>query len=518
MNSASLRGAHRISGHATPDGTARYAKRIGARYPEFSPELALRWLDSTHWAVSRLAFGTYRVAAGFDAHFDALREALLTGTNVIDTAHVYGDGAAEQLVGNVLEQMHEAGRLRRDEFVVIGKAGYIQGTELDTLRRGDLLFPEVELVDAQRAHCLHPEFLKRQMEESLRRMRLETMDVFLLNNPEEQLRAAQRRHESRPAALAAQERRLSRAFEYLERCCDDGLIQAYGVSSGQFFTDSFASMPLRPYLRLAGPRFRAVQFRGNLLEDDFRRKRQLLCDPAAERGLWRIAARPLNANTPAGLLRLARLAEPPPDDGAGTIAELNRLQAAVEETEQLILESYSDSHFAFDTRAPAVSDVLRVNRDRFVSLSHLDRALPDAKAHAQRTVNRLAAISRNPRARFALEQYTRRSNALFSCWRKYAALHHHQRMEALEEELGRRSDRLAERPLAVQAVQLLLGDACVDTVVAGMRRPVYVQMLRDVYASDPPLADEVGPGFAAARRFAENLGLFAEQKGEGAAV
>ena len=508
----------RLSGHATPDGTARYAKRIGARYPDFSPELALRWLESTHLAVSRMAFGTYRAAAGFDAHFEALREALLTGTNVIDTAHVYGDGAAELLVGNVLAQMSEAGRIKRDEVVVISKAGLIQGQELAALRRGDLLFPDVEMVRPEMAHCIHPQFLRRQLEESLRRMRLESLDVFLLNNPERQLTAAARRHEHRPAALAAQERRLAEAFAFLERCCEEGLIQAYGITSAAFFTEAFDSMPLRPYLRLAGPNFRVVQFRANLLEDGFRRQRALVCEPARRRGLWCQAVRPLNAQSPGGLLRLARLAVPPPDDGAATIAELNRQLDEIEESEELILDTFAEAHFVFDTRAPAISHVVKVNRDQFVNLSHLDRALPEARRMVQRTVNRLVAIARTARARFALEQYVRRSNALFACWRKYAALNHHQLMEPLEEELGRLSEHLSGRPLAVQAVLTLLGDPGVDTVVAGMRRPAYVQMLRQVYGNPPPLPDEVGPLFGVARRFADRASKQRQSAGSGAAV
>ena len=510
--------AARLSGHATPDGTARYAKRIGIRYADFSPELALRWLESTHWAVSRLAFGTYRAATGFDGHFDALREALLTGTNVIDTAHVYGDGAAELLVGNVLAQMTEAGRIKRDEVVIISKAGIVQGQELAALRRGDMLFPDVEMVRPDMAHCLHPQFLRRQLEESLRRMRLESLDVLLLNNPEEQLNAAARRHESRPTAIAAQEKRLELAFAFLEQCCEEGLIQAYGVTSAAFFTEEFNSLPLRPYLRLAGPNFRVVQFRANLLEDGFRRKRALLCEPARSRGLWCQAVRPLNARSQGGLLRLARLAVPPPDDGAATIAELNRQLNATEETERLILETFADRHFAFDSRAPAASHLVRLNQDHFVSLAHLDRALPEARRTVQRTVNRLMAIAQQARARYALEQYVRRANGLFACWRKYAALNHHQRMEPLEEQLGNLSEHLMGRPLAVQAILTLLGDPCVDTVVAGMRRTAYVQMLREVYASPPPLPDEVAPLFDVARRFALGAGPGVGSRESGAAV
>lgn len=488
-----------LTGRASSAGTARYAKRIATRYPDYNPELALTWLPQNNWAVSRMAFGTYRVATGFDQHFDAMREALLCGTNVIDTSHVYTDGAAEILVGRVLAQMIEAGRLKRDEVVIITKAGLVQGGTLRSVRRKELGLREAEEINEQMLHCLHPHFLRHQMEDSLRRMQLESLDFVLLDGPQRQLLAARSRGESRATAMARLEKRLEQAFSYLEKCCDEGIIQAYGVSSAGFFGEDYSCIPLRPYLRLAGPRFQLVQFEANLLEDRFRTEPQMVLTPARSKNLWCMSVRPLNAEGPAGLLRLARLATPPPDDGAATIAEMNRLLDAVQQTEAEIQNELRERHFRFDSRTPAASDVVRINRDRFVNLSHLDRALPTIRQLVQRSVNRLAGLASGGRPAYLLEQYVRRVNALLACWRKYAALIHHQNMADLEEELAAAAPSLRNLPLAVQAVLSLLAENGADTVAVGMRRRAYVRMLQQVYSAAPPGHEEVPRLFRSAQ-------------------
>lgn len=67
------------------------------------------------------------MSAGARANVDALREAILTGVNVIDTAANYSDGSSEQMVGDVIRQLVEAKRIERNQVAVVTKIGYIQG-------------------------------------------------------------------------------------------------------------------------------------------------------------------------------------------------------------------------------------------------------------------------------------------------------------------------------------------------------------------------------------------------------
>jgi aryl-alcohol dehydrogenase-like predicted oxidoreductase len=80
--------------------------------------------------VSSVGFGGYRVHDETPEHRDALRRALLSGGNLIDTSTNYTDGGSERLVGAVVNELVGSGKLRREEIVVVSKIGYVQGRQL----------------------------------------------------------------------------------------------------------------------------------------------------------------------------------------------------------------------------------------------------------------------------------------------------------------------------------------------------------------------------------------------------
>ncbi|MFO7706885.1 MAG: aldo/keto reductase [Desulfobacterales bacterium] len=60
-------------------------------------------------------------------HARALHHAHASGITLIDTSANYADGGSEELIGQVLGHLVEAGELRREAVTVVSKAGYLQG-------------------------------------------------------------------------------------------------------------------------------------------------------------------------------------------------------------------------------------------------------------------------------------------------------------------------------------------------------------------------------------------------------
>jgi hypothetical protein len=168
--------------------------------------------------VSGAGFGCYRVNAGVTAHANALKKALTSGVNLIDTSANYADGGSEQLVGDVLAALIESGRINRERVVVVSKGGYLQGNNyaLSQQRKADgNPFKEVVEYADGLEHCIHPGFLDDQIERSLKRLGLDTLDGFLLHNPEYYLGWAHKQGVDRERAEKEYYRRIEGAFRHL---------------------------------------------------------------------------------------------------------------------------------------------------------------------------------------------------------------------------------------------------------------------------------------------------------------
>jgi diketogulonate reductase-like aldo/keto reductase len=71
-----------------------------------------------------LGLGTWRMgeaARSRRAEVAAVRQALEMGYRLIDTAEMYGDGGAEEVVGEALAATLRAGEITRDELVIVSK-------------------------------------------------------------------------------------------------------------------------------------------------------------------------------------------------------------------------------------------------------------------------------------------------------------------------------------------------------------------------------------------------------------
>jgi uncharacterized protein len=225
-----------LAGCATSEGTARYAARL-VNQPRISGKFEHGYVPfgSTGLTTSKLGFGCYRVDGSDPEQGAALARALQEGVNLVDTSTNYMDGESERLVGSVLRELTTKKALARDEIIVVSKIGYVQGHNLkaaEARERAGRPYPQMVKYGEGMWHCVHPEFLADQLDASLDRLGLETLDVCLLHNPEYFLSEAAH-HGGLNMTEQRDEfyRRMELAFGYLESQVAAGRIRWYGVSS-----------------------------------------------------------------------------------------------------------------------------------------------------------------------------------------------------------------------------------------------------------------------------------------------
>ncbi|MEO9169613.1 MAG: aldo/keto reductase [Candidatus Baltobacteraceae bacterium] len=152
--------------------------------------------------VSEIGFGLWTTATGWwgnmtdDDAVAMMREAHDLGITFYDAADTYGNGRSE-------EQLASAFGARRDEVVYATKFGYDFYNNADT-RRGQFELP----------HDFSPAFVRKALEESLRRLNTDYIDIYQMHN-------------ARMAQVADDV-----LWELLETLKHEGKIRMYGVALG----------------------------------------------------------------------------------------------------------------------------------------------------------------------------------------------------------------------------------------------------------------------------------------------
>ncbi len=215
-----------LPGHATPDGTDRYRKRMGARIAEGH----FRQFDGL-W-LSSVGLGTYlgdEDARTDRQYHEAIARAIELGCNVVDSAINYRHQRSELAVGEALSALVRSGRAAREEIVVCTKGGFVPfdgGYPEDPraylqeafigpgiIRPGDLVAG---------CHCMAPTYLRHQLECSRQNLGLDCVDIYYIHNPEIQLQEVSREQFHH---------RLREAFHALEDAVGRGLIRMYGTAT-----------------------------------------------------------------------------------------------------------------------------------------------------------------------------------------------------------------------------------------------------------------------------------------------
>jgi len=293
------------------NSTASYANR--------HPALKFKKLGKTDFSISICGFGCYRVDDAIVEHHKALEYALEKGINLVDTSSNYANGGSEKLVGNVIRKITSRNRNKLDEIIVVTKGGYLQANNLqyaiERENAGDPI-PEVVKCSPDLWHCIHPEFLKEQIDNSLKRLQLKKIDIYLLHNPEYFLT-----YSNLTTFKEKQDeyyRRIKQAFIFLETEVENGRILYYGISSNTFVEtedkNNFTSLE-RVYdiaIEISEDNhFAVIQFplnlieRGAVLNYNQQQGGKTLLEFAGEKNLGVIVNRPLNAISNNKIIRLS---------------------------------------------------------------------------------------------------------------------------------------------------------------------------------------------------------------------
>ncbi len=265
--------------------------------------------------MQKIGLGTYRITDENPEHIEAIRMAVSSGVTLIDTSTNYMDGGAERAIAKALRFYDDE---RREAVEIVSKFGYIQGSLLERVRKEGGYEETVEYA-SHVWHCIHPDFLRDQLEASLERLQRSHIDCYLIHNPEYYLLDAVAKGVERAERLDTMNDRIYRAFVALETAVREGKIGSYGISSNGFAKrpDDPEFLPYEDLVALAihaaeeagndRNHFSTVELPVNLLETD-----GLACARwAKEHGLRVLANRPLNASKNGRMYRLAEYDFPP---------------------------------------------------------------------------------------------------------------------------------------------------------------------------------------------------------------
>ncbi|HOW58127.1 MAG TPA: aldo/keto reductase [Candidatus Omnitrophota bacterium] len=123
-----------------------------------------RLLGKTKFRVSEIGFGCWPIGGqsyGKVSDGDSLRAletAWESGVNFFDTADVYGEGHSEELLGQFLKDK------RRDLAIIATKVGW-------------------DFTQGAHKKNFDPEYIRSACEKSLKRLRMESIDLYQLHNP-----------------------------------------------------------------------------------------------------------------------------------------------------------------------------------------------------------------------------------------------------------------------------------------------------------------------------------------------
>jgi aryl-alcohol dehydrogenase-like predicted oxidoreductase len=266
-------------GGATQQGTESYKTRWKGS-PDHFRKVADLWFPS-------VGAGTY--LGEMDDRTDRLYEAsiydaLLLGSNLIDTAINYRFQRSERNVGVALKKAMDKGVVSRNEVILSTKAGFLTFDRTypqnqsryiyeEYIDRG-ILKPE-DIVAG--CHCMAPSFLENQLERSLQNLGVDCIDIYFIHNPETQL-----------SEISRQEflKRMLAAFKLLEKKSADGKIHFYGTATWNGYRENPGSQGYLSLEELIGlarnaggedHHFRAIQLPFNIaMPEAFLAKNQKL--------------------------------------------------------------------------------------------------------------------------------------------------------------------------------------------------------------------------------------------------
>lgn len=498
-----------IKSKASSEATKNFSKKY--------PQILYNSFGRTGFTVSACGFGSYRVDYRVQEHFRALEYAISKGINLIDTSANYSDGGSEILIGNVLTSLINSGKLKREEIVIVSKGGYIQGqnyAHAKKLKDEGKPYKEVTEYAENLWHSINPDFLKDQITASLDRMKLETIDVYLLHNPEYFLDSPMAKDLDLDELRHEYYNRIKKAFEYLEAEVESGRITYYGISSNSFVktNDDQIFTSLESCHKTAGEikeknSFAVIQFPFNLIEKgavsnlNQRAETLTLLGYAKKYNFGTLVNRPLNAITVKGLKRLADF--PVSDDfvkleEAQIIAEIGLLESMEEEFLKdflPVLNLPEEIKQNIDSFLKA-GIMLKDNWKNFGSIENFNdvkkRFLIPRVNSALSTITYTQNLTDDMKNK--LDKIARQTNKLMiiidSIYGLMANMNSKEIHKKLNEEVNNRN--FQNLPLSEKAMIMLLSLDEIDCVLVGMRQEKYVDdVIKAMEVKKIEKADEI---------------------------
>ncbi len=215
-----------IPGHATMAATRQYVSSFGqscapGHYSDFL---------NVHLQLSSLGIGTFPGAPTdeVDAQYaEIISRALTQGINVIDTGAHYRYGRSAADVGVGLRRAMAVG-VEREQVFLVSKGGFLSMREGKPDNLAEWFQHEVvekglgKVEDLVSMHCISPEYIAFQLELSRQLMGVETLDTFLIDQPEVHIPVI---------GKAALNNKLQAAFTVLEEAVKAGRLRYYGIST-----------------------------------------------------------------------------------------------------------------------------------------------------------------------------------------------------------------------------------------------------------------------------------------------
>ncbi|MGY5151604.1 MAG: aldo/keto reductase [Candidatus Nitrosopumilus sp. bin_6a] len=218
-----------ISGCASSEGTEKFLENLGVNPDNF------RTFQDLH--ISNIGVGTY--LGDPDSKTDelvtsAVKQSILSGVNVIDTAINYRSQKAERSVGKAIDELIKDGKITRDQIFLSSKNGYLTNdadvklgfweyvkqeyTDKGILKEGDV---------TSGYHCMTVPYLSDQLDRSLDNLGVGTIDLMYLHNAVE----GQIKDVSKEQFM----KNLESVFEMYEQKRKEGKIKFYGMATWECF-------------------------------------------------------------------------------------------------------------------------------------------------------------------------------------------------------------------------------------------------------------------------------------------
>ena len=365
---------------------------------------------------------------------------------------------------------------------MVAKGGYIQGQNMKLARERQ--FPDVVEYGQGIWHSIHPEFLETQIERSARRLRLQTIDVYLLHNPEYYLE-----HEAHNGGIGGKHinefyRRIREAFRFLELQVAAGRIRWYGISSNNFPLPASNSAMTSVHRCSEAARsitpdhhFRVVQLPMNLYESggalESNNSGQSVLQFCGERGIGVLLNRPLNAFYASRMTRLADFLGL--DEAAPGKERLHDIVSPLRDMEEGLHEQFEIPliHGHYSGIASYIEAVV----------SHIESPAQWEQAFFEyivQPIDRWAVQCRqlygdSPEWQAWWNAFAQRLPAVFAEIAKYVAALQQTASDSVRERLKLAGYPMNGESLSQMAENVLLNLPGVSSVLVGMRRVEYVE-------------------------------------------